>query len=118
MGFDWNGNGSSDAFDHYMDMTVMAEADSDSEGAEGGGYSGSKSANCSKNEITGISMGGKPLYDATKDSSGVTILKSLLVVALCIGGIALPVAAEMEGIAVALFPLGAVGLGVLILKNT
>ena len=62
-------------------------------------------------------MGGKPLYDATKDSNGVTILKSLLVTALCIGGIILPVAADMGPLGTLLCIFGGLGLSILILKN-
>ena len=35
-GFDWNGNGKSDAFDNYMDMKVSGSNSSDSEGEESG----------------------------------------------------------------------------------
>ena len=63
-------------------------------------------------------MGGKPLYDATKDSNGVTILKSLLVTALCIGGIVLPVMAEMGTLGTLLCIFGGIGLSLLVLKNT
>ena len=62
-------------------------------------------------------MGGKSLYDATKDSNGVTILKCLLVAALCIGGIALPVAADMGTLGTLLCIFGGLGLSILILKN-
>lgn len=76
-----------------------------------------RSSNESRN-LSGISMGGKPLYDASKDSNGVTILKCFLVTALCIGGIALPVAAEMGPIGTLLCIFGGVGLSILLLKNS
>jgi len=108
IGFDWNRNGKTDAFDHFMNIKAA---------------SSSLTAKQTKQELhsenaSGIEMGGKQIYDATKDSNGIVILKSLLVVGLCIAGIFLPVAADMEGLAVALCPLAAVGLSVLILKNT
>ncbi len=122
-GFDWNGNGKSDAFDNYMDMKVSGSDSSDSDGNESG-ISASptsthkKSSNSTVNkELKGISMGGKPLYDASKDSNGVTILKCLLVTALCIGGIVLPVVADMGTIGTLLCIFGGLGLSVLILKN-
>ena len=122
-GFDWNGNGKSDAFDNYMDMKVSSSDSSDSDGNESGTSANptsthKKSSNSTVNkELKGISMGGKPLYDATKDSNGVTILKCLLVTALCIGGIALPVATDMGTLGTLLSIFGGLGLSILILKN-
>ena len=122
-GFDWNGNGKSDTFDNYMDMKVSGSDSSDSDDESGTSASPTsthkKSINSNESkELKGISMGGKPLYDATKDSNGVTILKSLLVTALCIGGIILPVAADMGPLGTLLCIFGAIGLSILILKNT
>ena len=114
FGPDWNRNGKTDAFDHYMNTKVMEAASKDS----ASGNSTKTIGDSEEPKAAGISMFGKPMYDATKDSNGVTILKSLLVVGLCIAGIVIPVVGEMEGLAVALFPLGAVGLSVLIMKNT
>lgn len=118
FGHDWNGNGKTDAFDHYMNMKIIAASSKDNASGNAPGNSTKTTGGNEKPEAAGISMFGKPMYDATKDSSGMTILKSLLVVGLCIAGIAIPVAGEMEGLAVALFPLGAVGLSVLIMRNT
>lgn len=123
-GFDWNGNGKSDAFDNYMDMKVSGSDSSDSDGDENGTDAGpastyKKPSNSNKSkELKGISMGGKPLYDATKDNNGVTILKCLLVIALCIGGIALPVAADMGTLGTLICIFGGLGLSIFILKNT
>ena len=122
-GFDWNGNGKSDAFDNYMDMKVSGSDSSDNDADESGTSANltstrKKSMNSNENkELKGISMGGEPLYDATKDSNGVTILKSLLVTALCIGGIVLPVAADMGPLGTLLCIFGGLGLSILILKN-
>ena len=109
-GFDWNGNGKKDHFDRFMDMKV-----SGSNKADNTPNSSYKQSN--DEELKGISMGGKPFYDATKDSNGVTILKCLLVTALCIGGIALPVVAEMGTLGILLSIFGGLGLSMLILKN-
>lgn len=122
MNFDWNGNGKSDAFDNYMDMKVSgsdsSSNDDESEANDSSSSSCKKTSNTTDNkELKGISMGGKPLYDATKDSNGVTILKCLLVTALCIGGIALPVAADMGTLGTLLCIFGGLGLSILILKN-
>ena len=122
-GFDWNGNGKSDAFDNYMDMKVSGSDSSNSDSGESETSTSStpthkKSSNSNESkELKGISMCGKPLYDATKDSNGVTIFKSLLVTALCIGGIALPVAADMGPLGTLLCIFGGLGLSILILKN-
>ena len=122
-GFDWNGNGKSDAFDNYMDMKVSGSDSSDSDGDESGTSAShtsthKKSINSNESkELKGISMGGKPLYDATKDSNGVTILKSLLVTTLCIGSIVLPVVADMGPLGTLLCIFGGLGLSILILKN-
>ena len=123
MNFDWNGNGKRDAFDNYMDMKVSGSDSSDSDANESGTSASptsthKKSINSNESkELKGISMGGKPFYDATKDSNGVTILKSLLVTALCIGGIALPVATDMGPLGTLLCIFGGLGLSILILKN-
>ena len=122
MNFDWNGNGKRDAFDNYMDMKVSGSDssgnDDESEANDSSSSSCKKTSNTTDNkELKGISMGGKPLYDASKDSNGVTILKCLLVTALCIGGIALPVAADMGTLGTLLCIFGGLGLSILILKN-
>ena len=123
-GFDWNGNGKRDAFDNYMDMKVSGCDSSDSDGEEGETNTSpaspyKKSSNSNENKgLKGISMGGKPLYDANKDSNGVTILKSLLVTVLCIGSVVLPAVADMGAFGMLLCIAIAVGLSVLILKNT
>ena len=119
-GFDWNGNGKRDAFDNYVDMQII-NGDNSSEDAEEANPNTKNNTSYSKpidnKELKGISMGGKPLYDASKDSNGVTIFKCLLVTALCIGGIALPVAADMGPLGTLLCIFGGLGLSVLILKN-
>ena len=119
-GFDWNGNGKRDAFDNYVDMQII-NGDNSSEDAEEANPNTKNNTSYSKpidnKELKGISMGGKPLYDASKDSNGVTIFKCLLVTALCVGGIALPVAADMGPLGTLFCIFGGLGLSVLILKN-
>lgn len=121
-GFDWNGDGKSDAFDSFMDTKVSGSDSSDGDEAEDTTNLTSaptyKKSEDREQKNTGISMGGKPLYDATKDSSGVTILKCVLVTALCIGGIALPAATDMGVIGTLICVFCAIGLSVLFLKNT
>ena len=121
-GFDWNGNGKSDAFDNYMDMKFCGSDSSDSDESEtianpASTHKKSNNSNGSK-ELKGISIGGKPLYDASKDSNGITILKSLLVTALCIGSMVLPVAADMGTLGTLFCIFGGLGLSLLVLKNT
>lgn len=120
--FDFNSDGKTDAFERaveyqFLNDVVFAD-DGTSEDEDSDSDNLSRSTNPSASSAAGISMGGKVIYDATKDSNGGSILKSLLVIGLCIAGIAIPVFASMEGFVLALFPLGAVGLSVLILKNT
>ena len=111
-GFDWNGNGKKDHFDRFMNMKASGSSKPDN------APNSSSKKRSNDEELKGISMCGKPLYDATKDSNGVTILKCLLVTALCIGGIALPVAADMGTLGTLLCIFGGLGLSILILKNT
>lgn len=71
----------------------------------------------SNEKFKGIFVGRKKIYDASKDSNGVTILKCLLVTILCVGGVILPIAAEMETLGTILCIFGSLGLSVLILKS-
>ena len=119
-GFDWNGNGKRDAFDSYVDMQIIKVGNSDHDTEESNANTKSNkidSKPIDDKELKGISMSGKPLYDASKDSNGVTVFKCFLVTALCIGGIALPVATDMGTLGTLLCILGGLGLSVLILKN-
>lgn len=120
-GFDWNGNDKNDAFDNYMDMKVSCNGSSDNNEEDINTSSTSSYLHSSKTpqnqEFKGISMGGKPLYDATKDSSGVTILKCLLSTAFCIGGIALPIVTDLGPLGTLLCIFGGLGLSIMILKN-
>ena len=110
-GFDWNGNGKKDHFDRFMDMKASGSSKPDIVPNP----SSKKKSN--DEELKGISVGGKPFYDATKDSNGITILKCLLVTALCIGGIVLPIVAEMGTLGTIFSIFGGLGLSMLILKN-
>lgn len=66
-------------------------------------------------EVKGIAMFGKPIYERENDSDGVTILKSLAVIGICIGGFILAINTESL-FAMAACLLGAVALGVAIFK--
>ena len=123
-GSDWNKNGKKDMFDTYMDMKIMSKISNEDNNEEvdedddfGDDFVNDIEYESNDKELKGISMGGKVLYDATKDSNGVTILKSLLVALFCIGGIVLPVATDMGTIGTLVCIFGGVGLSVLILKN-
>lgn len=65
-GPDWNNNGKRDSFDRYVDMKV--------------------SGNHFENQ-TNKNNNGRVIYDSSKDSDGVVIIKCLLVIILCFGGI-------------------------------
>ena len=101
-GFDWNGNGGKDAFDHYMDMKA----------AEGPAGKGMRPANPQKK-----TSGGIVLYDARKDSDGVALLKALAVCGLCIAGMAVPVMSGMGDLGTLVWLGGCIGLSIRILKN-
>ncbi|MBE7088905.1 MAG: hypothetical protein E7370_05275 [Clostridiales bacterium] len=110
-GFNWNGNGKKDYFDRFMDMKVSGSSKADNTP----NLSSYKQSN--NEELKGITIAGRPFYDATKDSNGVTIFKCLLTTILCIGGIVLPVVAEMGTLGTFLSIFGGLGLSILILKN-
>lgn len=123
-GYDWNKNGKKDMFDTYMDMEIMSttskkgnneEADVDDD--FGDDFVNDIEYESNDKEFKGFSLGGKVLYDATKDSNGVSIIKCILVTLFCIGGIVLPVATDMGTLGTLVCIFGGVGLSVLILKN-
>lgn len=117
-GFDWNKNGKRDNIDRFMHMKVTSVVSEESEDNNVNIQTISSSTKIKKEEkLKGISMGGKILYDASKDSNGLIIFKCLLVTILCLGGIALPVIAEMEAFGTLLCIFGGLGLSILILKN-
>lgn len=68
--------------------------------------------------LQGVTLFGKPLYDATKDSNLTIIIKSLIVIILCIGGIILPIMTDMGTIGKLICVFFVVTLSILILKNT
>ena len=87
---DWNHNGKRDAFDAFVDMKIIDAVNKTDESTN------DMSRDKEKREITGISMGGKPLYDATKDSDGIVAFKSLCATDILISGIVIPVKEGMK----------------------
>ena len=123
-GYDWNKNGKKDLFDTYMDMEIMSKTSKKGNDEEvdvdedfGDDFVNDIEYESNDKELKGISIGGKVLYDATKDSNGVSIIKCILVTLFCIGGIVLPVATDMGTLGTLVCIFGGVGLSVLILKN-
>lgn len=116
-GFDWNKNGKRDNFDRFMDMKVISKVSKGTEDTTNIQTEVSSSKIKKEEKLKGISLSGKMLYDASKDSNGMVIFKCLLVTILCFGGIALPVIAEMEILGTLLCIFGGLGLSILILKN-
>lgn len=119
-GFDWNGNGKNDAFDNYMDMKLSSNDDSNDDGKKKGSFASSKgksSDSTNNKEHKGISIGDKQFYDASKDSDGVVIVKCILAIAACIGGVAVGIAADAGSLGMAICIFGGLGLGFFILKN-
>ena len=128
--FDFDGDGEMDIFERaaemqFIDEVILAEEQRRKEHDEFLYDENeflidqlpSKPQKKKRGEVIGISFMGKPLYDARKDSDGMKILKSLTVTALCIGGMALPIATDMGELGMLLCLAGAVGLSMLILKN-
>ena len=92
--FDWNGNGQSDAFDHYMNMNVSGSGSKDTDTPSGGG-GGSRTPH-SRSGAKGQKPTTPPkTVTPINGSDGETFLKSMLVTGLCIGGIVVPVMADM-----------------------
>ena len=100
-GFDWNGNGKTDSFDYYMDMKIVDT---------------SKSSAGSRTKSSG-SSGGIVIYDSTKDSDGVALLKALAVCGLCLVGMIVPVTSGMGDLGTLVWLGGCIGLSIRILKN-
>lgn len=90
-GFDWNNNGKRDAFDSYMDKKIINSNSGDS------------------NEF-------RPQNNQLDNNNGIVILKCLLVVLLCIGGMILPIILDMSKLGTLLCCSSAVGLSIFILK--
>ena len=119
-GCDWNGNGKNDAFDNYMDMNLSSNDASNDDRKNKDSFASSevRSSNSTNNkELKGISMGGKQFYDASKDSDSVVVLKCVLAIASCIGGVAVGIAADAGSLGAAICIFGGIGLGILIMKN-
>lgn len=123
-GYDWNKNGKKDMFDTYMDMEIMSKTSKkgndekvDVDEDFGDDFVNDIEYESNNEEFKGFSLGGKVLYDATKDSNVVSIIKCILVTLFCIGGIVLPIATDMGTIGTLVCIFGGVGLSVLILKN-
>ena len=123
-GYDWNKNGEKDMFDTYMDMKIMSRISKEDNNEEvdvdddfGENFINDIEYESNDKKLKGISMCGKVLYDATKDSNVVSIIKCILVTLFCIGGIILPVATDMGTLGTLVCIFGGVGLSILILKN-
>ena len=107
-GFDWNGNGKADSFDRYMDMKA-ADQSSGAEGKDGGVIG--------PHDRRKNSSGGIILYDSTKDSDGVALIKALAVCGLCLVGMIVPVTSGMGDLGTLVWLGGCIGLSIRILKN-
>ena len=108
-GFDWSGNGRYDAFDDYMNM----EAAGGSGAGRGQGAADGKGPRINQKKPSG----GIVIYDSTKDSDGIALVKALTVCGLCILGFAVPVSVGMGDLGTILWMGGCIGLSVKVLKN-
>lgn len=111
--FDYNGDGKLDANERAAEMMFIDEVILNEENAQNSAPAGRR-----RGEPIGMTFAGMPLYDRRKDSNGVVILKSLAVIALCIGGIAVPCLLDMGDLGMGLCMLLGPALSMLILKNT
>ena len=94
-GFDWNGNGKSDLFDHYMNMKSMSN-------------SSSKISNKKEEKSTD--------NNAKTDSNGTVIVKSLIAIGLCVLAFAICLSGDVGKLGMAILHIGAAILGYNILK--
>ncbi len=112
-GFDWNGNGKSDAFDTFMDMQVMSSSSDDkSNDADDDNYArhSSTSTNQHRKSITQSQQN-------TQESNGSVIGKCALAIGLCAGAFALCMSGEIGELGMGLLLIGAAIVGYLILKK-
>lgn len=99
-GFDWNRNGKSDAFDHYMDKKITSSA--------------SAKKNRYNRNVKNIDYE-KPAHQNQKANRSV-IVKSLLAIGLVIGAFALCLSGELGQLGIGLLLIGASIGGYLIMK--
>lgn len=71
-----------------------------------------------RRQATGIYFGGKAVYDANKDSDWVVVLKCLLVIAICFGGLIVPSVMDWGPLMTGVCMIGAPILAVLLMRNT
>ena len=96
-GRDWNGNGKSDSFDHFIDYKAS-----------------SNSNNTASNSKTDT----QPAEQTdTPQNNGAVILKSLLTIGLCIAALVLPASADMGPLGTVIFSFSAVAICVLIWRG-
>ena len=112
MNFDWNNNDHHDLFDSFLDMKVTDDVD------KSVSSSAPKTSSNGDNNGKVLAFGKFVIYDASKDSDGVVIAKSLTVAVLCLAGIFLPAYLDLEGIAVPLCILAGFVSSLAILKFT
>lgn len=96
-GRDWNGNGKTDSFDHFINCKAS-----------------SNSSNVTSNSKTSTQPGEQK---DTPQNDGAVIFKSLLTVGLCIAGFALPTSADMGSFGTAICLLSAVAVGALLWRK-
>lgn len=118
--FDTNRDGKLDPIEQAVEMMFIKEVIDGHESSNHTSHSHqrNKPVKKPKSPPTGISFAGMPLYDATKDTPGMTILRSVLVIIFCISGFALPCIFDTSGLGTLFCLFGAVALSMLVMKNT
>lgn len=121
-GFDWNGNGSHDVFDSYMDMQLSGCGEDPGDEGAYGSYTGNRNRSADRFSPNSRHCGRtfpkeepkKPavtfMGDSSKDDNSTVIAKSIGITFCCLGGILFPAMVGMG-------PLGAlvcivIGLGI------
>ena len=101
--FDINRDGKMDANERTLEFMVISEC--------------SKQEERSSSENRSKKANGKVFYDASSEHPLVTVLKCLLAIAFCVGGIVIPIKSDMGALGFGLLAVCGALLGAAILKN-
>ena len=99
LGFDWNGNGKSDTFDHFMDMKVTSSSTNDNL------------------DVRKTSTNEAKETQAKQDDNATTTAKSVLCVAVCLIAFAICLSGGVSKLGMALIMIGAAVLGYFIMNK-
>ena len=126
---DWNRNGKRDLFDTMVDIKICEDInkkvnkaveniDKEKVNSNINSQNINSNNNTEEESLKGISMGGKVLYDATKDSDGIIALKCFGATAILIAGFVFPISVGVGKLGMILSIFSSIGVAMLLLKNT